>query len=176
MTGVQSDTQFTSSLCSFDKRSDSCFRILRIVRRIRFSIQFDAIRPCFCRIFHHFRIGCHKNGSTNAGTVKLIENFRQEFLICFRIPTGIGSNLWRIVGNQSYLMRFNFQHQVNKFRRRITFNIKFSPQQRTQIIYIRTTNVTLVRTGMNGDTISPKRFTIKRYLYYIGHISPASIS
>ena len=27
-----------------------------------------------------------------------------------------------------------------------------------------------------GDTISPKRFTIKRYLYYIGHISPASIS
>ncbi len=69
-------------------------------------------------------------------------------------------------------MRLYFQHQVYKVRRRIAFNIKFSPQQRTQIIYIRTTNVALVGTRMNGNTVCSKRFTIKRYLYYIGNISP----
>ena len=93
MTGVQSDPQFTGSLRSFDKRSDGRFRILRIVCCIRFCIQFDTIRPCFCRIFHHSRISRYKNGSTDAGAVKLIENFSQKFQICFRIPTGIGGDL-----------------------------------------------------------------------------------
>ena len=93
MPGIQSDTQFTGSLRSFDKRSDGSFRILRIVRCVWFGIQFDTIRSRFCCIFHHFRIGCHKNGSTNTGAVKLIENFSKEFQICFGVPTGIRSNL-----------------------------------------------------------------------------------
>ena len=57
------------------------------------SAQFDAIRPCFCRIFHHFGISSYKNRSADTCTVELIEDFSQKFQISFRVPTGVRSDL-----------------------------------------------------------------------------------
>jgi len=86
MTGIETDAQFTSGFRSFDKRGDSRFRVLRIIRSIRFRIKLHTVGTSLCRIFHHFRIGGNKNGCTNTRTVELVENFRQKFQICFCIP------------------------------------------------------------------------------------------
>ena len=176
MSGVQADTQFAGCFGCFHKWGNSRFRILRICRSIGFRIKFHTVGTCFCRIFHHLRIGGNKDGSTDACAVELIENFRQKFQICFCIPTGVGSNLRRIVRNQRHLMRFHFQYQVYKLRRRVALDIEFSPQQRTQIIYICPADVAFVGTGMNSNTVSPESFTIKCYLHHIGGIPSACIS
>ena len=176
MACIQSQSQAARRSGCFHKRSYRSFRIFRECRSIGFGIEFHPVGTSLGSILYHLRIRRYKYGSTDACIIKCIEHFSQKFQILLGIPTCVRSQLSRTIRNQSHLMRFHFQYQVNKFGGRISFDIKFSTKQRAKIIHIPLAYMTFIRAWMYGNSFRTEAFTIQGYLHHIRYIPSTRIT
>ena len=106
---------------------------------------------------------------------KDLHQFGQELQVLLGVPSRIRGNLVGRIRYQCDLVRLDPQHQVDELLRRIAFDIELCLQQRPQGIHIRIPDMAFVRTRMNRNSFSSKRFAVKCDFLYIGVISPTRI-
>ena len=176
MACIQSQSQAARRSGCFHKRSYRSFRIFRECRSIGFGIEFHPVGTGFGGILYHFRIGRHEYRRTDTGGIERFQHFGQKLQIGFRVPAGVGSQLSGAIRNQRYLMRFHFQHQVDKFGCGISLYIKLRAQQRTQVVNIALTDMSFIGTRMHRYTVGSKTLAIQRHFYNIRHISSACVT
>ena len=122
-------------------------------------------------------VGVYKNGNTNTGGAKLLDERAQSLTVLIQIPPMIGGLLEGVIGHQGCLGRTDFQNQIHKGRfHGIAFYIQFRTQRLSKNPNIIGPYVAGIRPWMNRDAIGPKSFAIQGKLERIGHAVVSAIT
>ncbi len=92
------------------------------------------------------------------------------------IPAVIAGQLSGSIGHQGALVRRVGHNQVEKFRRRIAFDVELGCHDLAQGGHIVEPDMALIGPGMHCNTLGAKCFAILRYLNEVGQIASARIS
>ncbi len=92
------------------------------------------------------------------------------------VPSVITGDLSGHIGHQGNLVGFYGDHQVQKFLRRVSFDVEFRNDYRFKIIHIAATDMSFIGAGMNGNPLSPETLTIHGEPDNIGYTTPSGIS
>ena len=91
----------------------------------------------------------------------------------YGIPTGIRCDCILSIRDEGDLIRNHFQDEVHEGRDRIPFNIEFRGNQRPYLSDIRISDMSFIRSRMDGNPFGAELLTHNGCMCHIRHI-PAS--
>ncbi len=165
-----------SNLGCLHKRFDGLLSSKSICRSIRLSIKLYTIGSRLCSILNHFRFSTHKHRCPDSFFLEFPYNLPQKRKVFLRIPPCIRCNLTGSIRHQCNLSRTYLQYKLIKLTYRIAFYIKFSLQNRLQVIYILIADMTFIRTRMYRNPLSAEPLAIQSHFYDIGVVTSPCIT
>jgi len=176
MAGIDAQMKIAGSFGRFAIRYYRLRFVVRVITGIRFSIEFDPVRPHPEGALHHPHLGIDKNGNPDVLQFYFAHYFLEQALVLYGVPTCIGGRYVRSVGNECGLSRFYFPYDFQVAVIRVDFYIKFGGDTVFQLLYIVIANVSFVGPGVNGDALCTKAFAIFGYLDHIRIIAAPGVT
>ena len=119
----------------------------------------------------------NEGGNSNTGCLKLFNQGRKALGVHCKIPTVIRGQLGGFIRHQGDLLGPDFQHQVHEGRFvRIPFDVEFGLQATLEQSNIVVSNMTGIRSWMNGDAIRPETLAIQSNGQRIGDIPATAVA
>jgi len=155
MTCIDPQPTFLGEFGSFNKRGHSIHGTLKEVRGIGTGVEFYTVRADIRRTRYEFGFCSDEKTGADARSTKGIQYGSQKARLRARVPSSIGSQNARRVGNQGHLIGGYFQNQIDEIRRRVAFNIEFLGHRRLQFADVVKGDMASVRSGVDRDAVCP---------------------
>ena len=144
--------------------------------RVWFGVELHAVGTGTRCIVHHFLFGTDEDADTDAGLVEAGGDIGEEVEVRLGVPAMIRGNLVVAIGHESDLRGPVLQDQGDEFRDGVALDVELRGQERTKVAHILITDVALVGTRMDRDTLGTKTFAVLSYAQDVGVVATARIA
>ena len=176
MAGIHSETTLEGCVGGLDKGGHGSFGVGGIKVGIRLGVKLYAVGPGLGGKTYVVNVGADKYRRTYAGLAQTLHYRGEKLHVGGYVPSGTRSECVGRVGHECHLGGSHLEHKLHKLGRGITLDVKLGAYQRTQFVDVIAPDVTLVGTGMHGNTLRAKGLTVGGHFEQIGHILTARVA